>query len=293
MDASAVNDLAPLAVIGGSGAYDLLRREFSEAEGLGPRDTPFGLSAPVHVIEVEGHRVLFLSRHGETGYQRTARFVNYRANVYALRDLGATRVLAWSGPGAIDSSLHIGQYAVPDDLIDETRAREDTYFTGGALGFVRQSPVFCPALRAAALEACRQTGVETRDGGTYACTEGPRLETPAEVRKLSILGAHLVGMTLAPEVFLAKELTMCYAAVCYVTNHAEGISERPFVSGVLFEGLLGEGERARVDAAVAGFVQVVTRVAVADVGACHCARLMDRYKKRGIIGEDWREWIGR
>lgn len=285
--------MPPLAVIGGSGAYDLLAGEYSGAHDLGPRETPFGPSAPIHELDLGGHTTLFLSRHGEAGYHRTARFVNYRANVYALKELGATRVLAWSGPGAIDPSLAIGQYVVPDDLIDETRARPDTYFTGGSLGFVRQSPVFCPALRQAALAACRGTGPEPRDGGTYACTEGPRLETPAEVRKLGILGADLVGMTLAPEVFLAKELTLCYAAVCYVTNYAEGLSDKPFVPGVLFEGLLDEAEVARVDAAVAGFVRIVAAVAAAEPGECHCAHLLDRYKRRGTIGEDWRDWIGR
>jgi 5'-methylthioadenosine phosphorylase len=119
------------------------------------------------------------------------------------------------------------------------------------------------------------------------------LETPAEVRKLRIMGADLVGMTLAPEVFLAKELTMCYAAVCYVTNYAEGLAHKPFVPGVLFEGLLDSSEVARVDAAVAGFAQIVAQVAAAEPGDCHCARLLDRYKRRGTIGEDWREWIGR
>jgi 5'-methylthioadenosine phosphorylase len=286
-------DVGPLAVIGGSGAYDLLARDYSGARNLGRRETPFGPSAPVRELELNGRRTLFLSRHGETGYHCTARFVNYRANVYALRELGVTRVLAWSGPGAIEPSLEIGQYVVPDDLLDETHARDDTYFTGGSLGFVRQSPVFCPALREAALEACRATGAATRDGGTYACTEGPRLETPAEVRKLRIMGADLVGMTLAPEVFLAKELTMCYAAVCYVTNYAEGLAHKPFVPGVLFEGLLDSSEVACVDAAVAGFAQIVAQVAAAEPGDCHCARLLDRYKSRGTIGEDWREWIGR
>lgn len=285
--------MPPLAVVGGSGAYDLLAREYAGARNLGPRETPFGPSAPIRELEVEGSPVLFLSRHGETGYQCTARFVNYRANVYALRDLGATRVLAWSGPGAIDPSLQIGQYVVPDDLLDETRHREDTYFTGGSVGFVRQSPVFCPGLRAAALEACEATGAPTRNGATYACTEGPRLETPAEIRKLGIIGGHLVGMTLAPEVFLAKELCMCYAAVCYVTNYAEGLSEKPFVPGVLFEGLLDQDEMARVNAAVAGFVDIVRGVAASEPGHCHCAHLLDRYKRRGTIGEDWRQWIGR
>jgi 5'-methylthioadenosine phosphorylase len=292
--------VSTLAVIGGSGAYQLLAEGLSVSETIGPRSTPFGDSAPVHRVSLGGHDALFMSRHGEHGYTRTARFVNYRANVYALRDLGVERVIAWSGPGAIDASLEIGQYVVPDDALDETHARDDTFFTGGGLGFVRQSPVFCPTLRRAALRACEAVAGSVRDGATYACTEGPRLETPAEIRKLRALGAHLVGMTLCPEVFLAKELAMCYAAVCYVTNYAEGIVERPLRPGVLFEGLATEDELARVDATVRGFPAVMVAL-VGELGAgrrsadegCSCGHLMDRYIRRGTIGEDWREWVGR
>jgi len=287
-----------LAVIGGSGAYDLLAGALGVTNTIGRRETPFGPSAPAHVLSLGGRELLFMSRHGERGYHTTARFVNYRANVYALRDLGALRVLAWSGPGAIDASLKIGQYVVPDDVLDETHAREDTFFTGGTVGFIRQSPVFCSALRAAALDACLQGVRPVRDGGTYCCTEGPRLETPAEIRKLRLLGGHLVGMTLCPEVFLARELGMCYAAVCYVTNLAEGTVDRPFRPGVLFEGLLTDEEAVHVHAAVDGFVAIVRRLASAelperDSGACVCAHLMDRYIRRGTVGEDWRGWVGR
>ncbi len=283
-----------LAVIGGSGAYDLLQHgAFTLRETLGPRETPFGPSAPVHRLAAGAAEVLFLSRHGERGYHRTARFVNYRANLYALRDLGAERVVGWSGPGALDATLALGQYVVPDDVLDETRARDDTFFTGGGLGFIRQSPVFCPTLRAGVLAALAGSGTAVRDGAVYACTEGPRLETPAEIRKLRILGADLVGMTLCPEVFLAKELAMCYAAACYITNYAEGMVDRAFQPGVLFEGLLTAEEKRAVDAAVEGFAGFVERLAAEEPAPCHCRRLLERYQKRGTIGGDWREWVGR
>lgn len=300
-----------LAVIGGSGAYDLLAGALRVRATIGRRETPFGPSAAVHVVSFGGRELLFMSRHGERAYATTARFVNYRANIYALRDLGAERVVAWSGPGAIDPSLEVGQYVVPDDVLDETHAREDTFFTGGTVGFVRQSPVFCPTLRAAVVDACLRGDRPVRDGGTYCCTEGPRLETPAEIRKLRLLGGDLVGMTLCPEVFLARELGMCYAAICYVTNLAEGTVDRPFRPGVLFEGLLTEEEAERVNTAVQGFVGVIERLAenlcqggeTVDSGSlpqygrgadgCVCSRLMERYIRRGTVGEDWRGWIGR
>lgn len=289
--------MGPLGVIAGSGAHAILQGPFAEAKCLGPCNTPFGESAPVYQIEPQhAPEILVLPRHGEGGYSVAAPFVNYRANIYALKDLGAKRVLAWSGPGAIAEELEIGQYIVPDDCLDETRARSVTFYQGTGLGFIRQNPVFCPHLRRLLIDAAGTTGRKVKDGGVYACTEGPRLETPAEIRKLKLLGADLVGMTLVPEVFLARELAMCYAMICYVTNYAEGLRDRPYREGVLFEGLLSEAEAAAVDAAVADLAAVVIEVArkLANAGrTCPCPHSMDRYIRQGLITEDWRTWIPR
>jgi 5'-methylthioadenosine phosphorylase len=180
--------------------------------------------------------------------------------------------------------------------MDETRSRKGTFFENQGLGFIRQNPVFCPQLRATILETLTRLGAPEADGGVYVCTEGPRLETAAEIRKLALLGADLVGMTLCPEVFLARELEMCYAPVCYVTNYAEGVRPAGFEPGRLFEGLATEGELKAVASAVARFPDIISTLAALLGGqtrGCACARLMERYRKRGDIGPDWRSWVSR
>ena len=284
-----------LAVIGGSSAHTLLAKGLTIAERLGPRRTPYGDSAPVFRVQREQVEFLFLPRHGEKGYTTAASWVNYRANIYALKDLGVERIVSWSGPGAINTTYAIGQFVIPHDVLDETRLRKTTFFEGKGIGFVRQNPVFCTHLRSVLLGAVTQLNLEHSDGGVYVCTEGPRLETAAEIRKYALAGADFVGMTLCPEVFLARELEICYAPICYVTNYAEGV--RPgtaFEPGRLFEGLASKKELDAVALAVARFPDILCatgRLLDGQPRNCPCPRLMERYRKRGDIGPDWRTWI--
>ena len=283
-----------LAIIGGSAAYTLLAQGHFAGRDVAPIETPFGLSQPLRRLAGDGGEVLFLSRHGLKGYEIAAPFVNYRANIYALKELGAERIVAWSGPGAIDPSLRVGQFVLPDDLIDETR-REDTFYKGAGLGFIRQSPLFCPDVRRALQETLDGLGLECRATATYVCTQGPRLETAAEIRKYASFGAHLVGMTLAPEVFLARELEICYAAICYVTNFAEGVGRAGDDWSRVFQGLASDDDRAAVAAALAQFPAIVADLARRTAGlerSCPCARTMERYRREGRIGPDWHTWIG-
>ena len=294
-------ELNRFAVIGGSQAYALLKRGAIGGKRLGPRNTPFGWSQPIFELRapLEGApEFYFLSRHGEDRYAVTAPFVNYRANIYALRDLGVTQVVSWSGPGAINTGYAVGEFVVIDDVIDETRSRPSTFFEGKGIGFVRQSPTFCPHLRRAVIAALEQMKCRHSTRGTYVCTEGPRLETAAEIRKFKVIGGDLVGMTLVPEVFLAKELEMCCAAICYVTNYAEGVrplGSADFQPGRLFEGLASDEEMRKVDEAVALFPEIISRIAASTVARstrdCRCPRLMERYRQRGDISDDWREWV--
>jgi len=287
------------AVIGGSQAYTLIQKGALGGRRIGARNTPFGWSQPVFEIERGGAPPFyFLSRHGEDKYAVTASFVNYRANIYALRDLGVTQVVSWSGPGAISAGYAVGEFVVIDDVIDETRSRPSTFFEGKGIGFVRQSPTFCPRLRRAIIAALEAMKCEHSTRGTYVCTEGPRLETAAEIRKFKIIGGDLVGMTLVPEVFLAKELEMCCAAICYVTNYAEGVRSAGgagFQPGRLFEGLASDEEMRKVDEAVALLPEIISRISasLAESAArdCACPRLMERYRKRGDIPDDWKEWV--
>jgi 5'-methylthioadenosine phosphorylase len=282
-------------IIGGSQGFRTARELAEAARGIGRVTTPYGDSSPFYRIE-SGHDVIFfLSRHGDNGYEVSAPFVNYRANIWAMKELGVERIVAWSGPGAIDPSIPVGDMLVPADLIDETRGRDYTFYDGLGIGFIRQNPVFCPELSASLSRAVFARQGHCRETDVYVCTQGPRLETPAEIRKFAAHGATLVGMTLIPEAFLARELEMCYCPLCYVTNYAEGVVERAYKPGTLFEGLLDADERTRVDMAVAELMPVAMdalRNASHDRD-CPCGRAMERYRKRGDVGEDWRTWVSR
>ena len=172
-----------MALIGGSGAHQIVRDRAQQLKRLGPVPTPFGLSAPLYRVNIGPSRFLFLPRHGEDGYDVAAPWVNYRANIYALKEHGVERIVAWSGPGAIDVSLSVGDYVLPHDLIDETKNREYSFYKGTGLGFIRQHPVFCQELHDAAVIAFSHLNLPFREQGVYLCTQGPRLETPAEIRR--------------------------------------------------------------------------------------------------------------
>jgi len=282
------------AVIGGSQAHKFIQGGHISRERLGSRETPFGPCGVIYLAKAKEASFYFLPRHGEKSYSIGAPFVNYRANIYALKELGVKRILAWSGPGALSRKFSPGDLVIVDDLLDETKTRQTSFFQSRGLGFIRQNPVFCPTLRSVLKEVLEEVGTHFIPGGTYVATEGPRLETPAEVRKFALLGGDFVGQTVVPEVFLARELEMCYAVLCYVTNFAEGIVEREFREGVLFEGLSTKQEQAEVAKALNLFPEIMLQVAgrlpqVENI--CHCQESMLRYKKRGDIGENWREWL--
>ena len=280
------------AIIGGSQGFRLINN-LSDSETIAPINTPFGASPPIHKMNVSGNEIYYLSRHGESGYNVSAPYVNYRANIWALKELGVGRIVAWSGPGAIAPDIPIGDILVPDDLIDETNGRVSTFFEGLGIGFTRQNPVFCPDLSASLVRVIKSNIGHCRTNDVYVCTQGPRLETRAEIRKYAQYGATLVGMTLIPEAFLAKELEMCYCPICYVTNYAEGVAKREYVPGVLFEGMVSDDERARVDAALELLPQIAVDALLSmdDDPVCRCALSMERYRKRGDISEDWHTWI--
>jgi len=283
-----------LAMIGGSSAHKLLEKNAQNLNRLGPVPTPFGLSSPLYRVRMREARFLFLPRHGETGYEIAAPWVNYRANIYALKEQGVSRIIAWTGPGAINASLQPGEYILPHDLIDHTQGRESSFFKGTGLGFLRQYPVFCPEMRDAAGRALNGLRLDHRDFGIYICTQGPRLETPAEIKLYRSWGADMVGMTVAPEVFLARELEMCYLSICYITNYAEGVREQPHKSGELFEGLLVKAEGEAVEDAVSRFFDIGAALfrTMPQDRLCPCALAMERYRRTGRIEEDWRTWIG-
>ncbi|HUT59637.1 MAG TPA: MTAP family purine nucleoside phosphorylase [Phycisphaerae bacterium] len=266
-------------------------------ERLGPRPTPFGDSGEIFLVTENGRSFYLLPRYG-AGLRKTApRRVNDRANLYALKDLGVQAVLAWGPGGAITHTIAVGDLVVLDDLIDRTYLRSKTFFEDSPLGFLRQFPVFCPSLRRVVSEVLHEMKLVYHGAGTAAVCEGPRLETPAEVRVLGALGAEVVTHSFVPEVFLAKELQLCYAAVCYVVNYAEtGSRHRPFAAGELFGGLTQESDSDRLAGAVGAMSRIVSNVAEAAERQqrvdCDCGATMAHHVRQYDLPDDWRQWFG-
>ena len=210
---------AEIGVIGGSGFYSLLD-DVEEIEV----DTPYGPpSDPVAVTEIAGRRVAFIPRHGRD-HRYPPHRIPYRANMWALRSLGVRQVLAPSAVGSLTPAYGPGTLAVPDQLVDRTSGRAQTYFDDGAVHVAFADP-YCPAGRAVALATAREAGWEPVEGGTLVIIEGPRFSTRAESHWFAAQGWTLVGMTGHPEAVLARELALCYTPACLVTDLDAGMEE--------------------------------------------------------------------
>jgi 5'-methylthioadenosine phosphorylase len=211
--------VASIAVVGGSGFYEFL--DGAEEVKI---DTPFGPpSDPIAVGEVAGKRIAFLPRHG-----RDHRFpphkIPYRANMWALRSLGVRRVLAPTAVGSLTPSYGPGTLVIPDQLVDRTRNRVQTYFDEGACHVPFADP-YCPSLRPVAIETAREHGWIPAGSGTLVVIEGPRFSTRAESLWFAAQGWTLVGMTGHPEAVLARELALCYVPLALVTDTDAGVEE--------------------------------------------------------------------
>jgi len=213
-----------LALIGGSG--------FSRWPDLTVLDnktlaTPYGApSAPYLIGHSQGQLVVFLARHGDP-HRIPPHQINYRANLWGLRELGVTHVIALAAVGGISPTMYPASLAVPDQLIDYTHGRTQTFFEGDLdhVTHIDFSFPYSAVLRQSLLRAAQQGGIAIHDGGVYGCTQGPRLETAAEIRRMAHDGCDMVGMTGMPEAVLARELGLDYAALAVVANWAAGITD--------------------------------------------------------------------
>ncbi len=191
--------------------------------------TRFGKpSAAIHTITLEQYSLLSLRRHGDE-HSIPPHAINYRANLVALKELGATSVIALNTVGVVSAVRNSGQIAVPEQILDYTWGREHTIFDGsdGMVEHVDVTEPFSVQLRNGLLAAATSAGVDCYDGGVYAATQGPRLETAAEVDRLERDGADYVGMTAMPEAALARELGLDYACLAMIVNRAAGRGDTP------------------------------------------------------------------
>ncbi|HEX8346145.1 MAG TPA: S-methyl-5'-thioadenosine phosphorylase, partial [Actinoplanes sp.] len=208
---------ADIGVIGGSGLYALLEGATSHEVS-----TPFGApSDPVTVAQVGGRRVAFLPRHG-ADHRFPPHRIPYRANLWALRSLGVRQIIAPCAVGGLRPELGPGTFVVPDQLIDRTSGREQTYYDTQAVHVSFADP-YCPRGRRTVLAAGARHGVQAVDGGTMVVVQGPRFSTRAESRWFASVGGSVVNMTGHPEAVLARELALCYTAIALVTDLDAGV----------------------------------------------------------------------
>jgi 5'-methylthioadenosine phosphorylase len=262
MAGSAPSHDAPpsLAVIGGSGFY-----EFLEDPDWFAVDTPFGKpSARVALGTVAGRFVAFLPRHGRN-HEFPPHRVNYRANLWALRAVGARRILAPCAVGSLRAELGPGDVVVPDQLVDRTTGRTQTFMDDGAVHVAFADP-YCPALRSRALESADSA----IDGGTLVVIEGPRFSTRAESQWYAAQGWSVIGMTALPEAALARELGLCYATIALVTDRDAGLEAGEAVSHA--EVL---AEFARNIGRLRGLLSSVLEGLPAEQVGCDCASALD------------------
>ncbi|MEO5811054.1 MAG: S-methyl-5'-thioinosine phosphorylase [Rhodanobacter sp.] len=218
-----------LAVIGGSGLYTLAGLEHATRHVV---ETPYGApSAAVVVGDFAGRRVAFLARHGE-GHTLAPHRVNYRANVWALHQLGVRRIVGINAVGGIRADMGPRVIVVPDQLIDYTHGRVSSFCDaeGAEVQHVDFSAPYTESLRQDLLAAARAAQVPVIDGGCYGATQGPRLETRAEIARMQRDGCDLVGMTGMPEAVLARELALDYACLALVANFAAGCGDEAEIS---------------------------------------------------------------
>ena len=207
---------AKIAVIGGSGLYDIEGMTDIEEVNI---DTPFGKpSDAITIGKLEGVGIAFLPRHGK-GHRISPTEVPSRANIYALKSLRVEFIIASCSAGSFKKEIEPGHLLIPDQLIDRTRQRVNTFFEGGIVAHIAFADPFCPVLSQILVEAAREAGATVHPKGTYVVMEGPAFSTRAESRLYRSWGADIIGMTALPEAKLAREAEICYAVIGCVTDY--------------------------------------------------------------------------
>jgi 5'-methylthioadenosine phosphorylase len=207
---------ARIGVIGGSGLYEI--EGMASIEEVTPK-TPFGKPSDAIIVgELEGNRIAFLPRHGR-GHYISPTELPVRANIYALKSLGVEWIISVSAVGSLQEDIHPLDLVVPDQLIDRTRSRTNTFFGDGLVAHVAFAEPFCPVLSNILYAAAAETGPGVHQGGTYVVMEGPLFSTKAESNLYRSWGASVVGMTALPEAKLAREAEICYATIACATDY--------------------------------------------------------------------------
>jgi 5'-methylthioadenosine phosphorylase len=207
---------AEIAVIGGTGVYDPEIIEDAREVNI---YTPYGATSDLVTLGAyKGREVAFVPRHGR-GHRIPPHMINFRANIWALRELGVKRIVASSACGSLRDDYAPGDFVITDQFIDRTKKRLDTFYEGGRVCHVSAADPICPQLHDFFVGYAKRLGLEVHPTGTYVCIEGPRFSTRAESKLFRQWGADIIGMTLYPECVLAREAEICYVSVAIVTDY--------------------------------------------------------------------------
>ncbi len=221
---------AEIGVFGGSGFYSLL----DEAEELWI-ETPYGLpSDKVTVGTIEGRKVAFLPRHG-ADHRYPPHMINYRANAWAMKELGVHSILGPCASGSLQAGIAPGDFAICDQFVDRTTGRKDTFYDGPITTHPAMAEPYCPDLRKIAVDAAREMGIVVHETGTVVVIQGPRFSTKSESRWFTQMGWEVINMTQYPECYLARELGMSYAMIALITDYDVGLEGDPGIKPVTHE----------------------------------------------------------
>jgi len=256
-----------IGIIGGTGLYDPKFLENPEEIIV---STPYGETKVLKGI-YEGEEIVFLARHG-IKHSLPPHKINYKANIWALKNLGVERIMATSAVGSLKMNLSPGDLVLLDQFIDFTKRRDYTFYDGsdGKVIHIDFTEPYCPELRNIIINEAKNLGIKLHPFGTYICTEGPRFETPAEIKMFSMFG-DVVGMTNVPEVILARELEICYVSISLVTNYAAGISKMPLSHQEVIDVMADNIEKIRIL-----FSSVIPKIP--KERNCPCKNALSEYK---------------
>ena len=205
-----------IGIIGGSGLYQMPGFKKAQEVSMG---TPFGMPSDAYIVgELEGREVAFLARHGR-GHLISPSELNFRANIYGMKELGVERIISLSAVGSLKEEHRPLDFVIPDQFVDRTRGRISTFFGEGLVAHISFADPVCPELSALAEASCKTVGVNAKHGGSYLCMEGPAFSTKAESNLYRSWGMDVIGMTNLQEAKLAREAEICYVTIAMVTDY--------------------------------------------------------------------------
>ncbi len=224
---------ADIGVFGGSGFYSFLENvEEIEIE------TPYGNpSCSISLADYESKKIAFLPRHGKN-HEYPPHTIPYRANIYAMKQLGVKKIIAPTSSGSLQPYIKPGDFVISDQFVDRTTGRKDTYYDGPLTKHISSAYPYCPELRKVAIETGKKLGITIHEKGTVVVIQGPRFSTVAESRWFSKMGWEVINMTQYPECYLAKELGICYVNISLITDYDAGLEGRDDIKPVTHEEVL-------------------------------------------------------